>query len=140
MRQLAATISLVPTAVRWLLTAGFVALIVVLSITPDRQQAGDTVFDWLVTNTSTWLQKVLHVLVYALLTAMLFWATENLSSRRLRIILALGAAVALGAALEWYQLRVPGRFGNLTDILLNSAGAIIGLVAALLLLKTISPA
>ena len=134
MRRVATTISLVPTAVRWLLTAGLVALIVVLSITPDRQQAGDTVFDWLVTNTSTWLQKTLHVLVYAILAAMLFWTMESIPSRRLRIVLALAGAIALGAALEWYQLRVPGRFGNLTDILLNSAGAIIGLVAALLLL------
>ena len=134
MRRVAATISMVPTALRWLLTAGLVALIVILSITPDRQQAGDTVFDWLVANTSTWLQKTLHVIVYATLTAMLFWAFESIGSRRLRMVLALTGAIALGAALEWYQLRVPGRFGNLTDILLNSAGAVIGVVAALLLL------
>ena len=134
MRQLAATISLVPSAVRWLLTAGFVALIVVLSITPDRQKAGDTVFDWLVTNTSTWLQKIFHVVAYAALAGMIFWAAEHIPSRRVRVAIALSGAIALGAALEWYQLRVPGRFGNLTDILLNSAGAILGLIAALLLL------
>lgn len=133
MNRAIATINAVPVAIRWLLTAAFVALIVVLSVTPDRSRPGDTVFHWLVTNTATWLQKVLHVLVYAALAALLVWALDSVESRRLRMMLALVAAVALGATLEWYQLRVPGRFGNIGDVLLNAGGAVIGLIAAMLL-------
>ena len=134
MTRALALISAVPVAIRWLATIVFVVLIVTLSITPDRGQAGDTVFHWLVTNTGTLLQKILHVLVYATLTGMLFWAMESIATRRLRIVLALGGAVLLGAALEWFQLRVPGRFGSVGDILLNAAGAILGLVVALFLM------
>jgi VanZ family protein len=134
MNRAIAAISAVPIGLRWLLTAAFVALTVVLSVTPAQTKPDDTVFHWLVTNTSTWLQNILHVLFYATLTAMFVWSMEGLASRRLRMILALVCAVAIGAVLEWYQLRVPGRFGNLGDVLLNAGGAVLGIIAAIFLL------
>ena len=133
MRKAITAISAVPVGVRWLVTVALVVVIVALSVTPDRHRPGDTVFHWLVVNTSTWVQKTLHVVVYALLAALLVWALDDVESRRVRLLLALVSAVGLGAALEWYQLRVPGRFGNVTDVLLNAAGAILGLIAATLL-------
>jgi hypothetical protein len=44
------------------------------------------------------------------------------------------AQKVLGVVLEWYQTTVPGRYGTITDILLNTVGIVAGLVIALFLL------
>jgi VanZ family protein len=38
--------------------------------------------------------------------------------------------VGFGAVVEWCQTRVPGRIGSLADVLLNAAGAALGLLVA----------
>ena len=43
-------------------------------------------------------------------------------------------ALVLEVALECYQAAVTGRYGSIIDILLNSAGTVPSLVAALFLL------
>jgi VanZ family protein len=50
-------------------------------------------------------------------------------------VLVLVATVGLGAMFEWQQTRVPGRFGSVADALLNTLGAVAGLIAAILLLQ-----
>ena len=124
----------VPGPVRWLVTIAFVALVIILSVTPGRDQTNDSVFVWLVVNTPTLLQKLLHVGVYALLAFLLAWALEDVGSRPVRFALAATVAIGLGATLEWYQTQVPGRFGTLLDVLLNAGGAVVGLLAAMLVL------
>jgi len=121
-----------PTIYRWLITLVFVGIVVVLSVTPGRFQAGDSVFVWLVANTPTLLQKIMHVAVYATLALLFMWALETVESQVSRIVLTLVLAVSLGVALEWYQTMVPGRFGTLVDVLLNISGAVAGVVTALL--------
>ncbi len=118
---------------RWLITLVFVGIVVVLSVTPGRYQAGDSVFVWLVANTPTPLQKIMHVAVYMALALLLMWALETVESRTSRIAWTLVLTFSLGAVLEWYQTMVPGRFGTIVDVLLNAVGAIVGLVAALLI-------
>lgn len=108
------------------MTLAFAILLVFLSVTPGTPEAGDGAFHWLVLNTATPLQKTLHVLAYAVMAVLLAWALDGLAGRCLRIGVALALAVALGAGLEWWQLWVPGRFGSVSDILLNAAGALAG--------------
>ena len=74
-----------------------------------------------------------HVACYATVAALWAWALEAIGAQALRIVLALVIAVALGAVLEWYQVSIPGRFGTLTDVLLDTLGAVLGLLVALLL-------
>ena len=62
------------------------------------------------------------------------WTLADIESRLARILLTLLCSVGLGAALEWYQTQVPGRFGTLVDVLLNVAGTVIGIVLAVLLI------
>ncbi len=124
----------VTVSVRWLITIAFGILVVILSVTPGRDQTDDSIFVWLIVNTPTLLQKLLHIAVYASLAFLLAWSLENVDPRPLRLAIALVLAVCLGAGLEWYQTIVPGRFGTVLDILLNAAGASIGLLAALLIL------
>ena len=123
----------VAAAFRWALALSVTALIVVLSITPGESKSGDSVFVWLVVNTPAPVQKLMHVACYATVAALWVWALESVQSRAVRFGLALFMAVALGAVLEWYQVRIPGRFGTVTDVLLDSFGALLGLLIALLL-------
>jgi len=123
----------VPIPYRWLVTLAFVTLTVVLSVTPGRAQPGDSIFAWLVVNTPTPVQKTLHIGVYAVLAMLWMWTFDALESNRLRIVLALTLTIGLGTSLEWYQTTVPGRFGTLTDVLLNIAGAVAGLLFILVL-------
>jgi glycopeptide antibiotics resistance protein len=122
-------------AARWILTVAFGALIITLSLTPDRYEEGDGVFHWLVANTRSPIQKMLHVGVYAFFTLMLAWTFERLATRRNRVLLSAVTAVLFGLLLELLQLFVPGRFGSLYDVILNSVGALAGVTVALLLSK-----
>ena len=80
------------------------------------------------------LQKLMHVAVYASLTFVWVWTLEEVGSHTVRLALAVAFTVILGATLEWYQTRVPGRFGTLLDVLLNIGGTILGVLAAILVL------
>ena len=124
----------IPPAYRWLITLAFVAILIVLSVTPGKSQAGDSMFIWLIANTPTLLQKLMHVFCYALLTGLWVWTLEAIESRVLRLALSLLLAVSLGGILEWYQTKVPGRFGSIVDVLLNAGGAVAGLLLAFVFL------
>jgi len=124
----------VPAAARWGVTLVFAGLIVALSVTPGIARPGDNAFVWIVVNTPEPLQKLMHVAVYAALALLWIWTLESVESRTLRVALAFLATIGLGAALEWYQTQVPGRFGSLFDVALNALGAIVGLALALLFL------
>ena len=120
-----------PIIYRWLITLVFVGIVVILSTTPGKGQPSDSIFVWLVANTPTLLQKIMHVAIYATLALLFMWALETIESRLTRIVLTLVLAFSLGIVLEWYQTMVPGRFGTILDVLLNISGAVVGVVAAL---------
>ena len=46
---------------RWVATLTLVGIIIALSITPGVPRPGDSLFEWLVINTATPVQKLLHV-------------------------------------------------------------------------------
>jgi len=124
----------IPLLYRCLVTLAFISVIVALSILPGRAEPGDSVFSWLVANTAPPLQKAMHVASYAALVVLWMWALEAVGSRTLRALLGVILAIGLGALLEWRQLHVAGRFGTLTDVLLNSVGAVVGLILAIVFL------
>ena len=78
--------------------------------------------------------KVLHFVAYAVLTVLLFCCWRA-TGRRPRLVAsvcyAATATIVYGMLLELYQLRVPSRDFQWSDILANCAGVVI---AALLLL------
>lgn len=120
-------------ASRWLLLVVYAGVLVGLSIAPGPEQPGDGAFRWLVANTSAPLQNGLHVFTYAVLSLMIVWSLGNSMTSRQRIVYAMIAATLFGAGLEWFQLSVPGRFGSIADIMLNTLGAVLGVVIAILL-------
>jgi len=122
----------VPPITRLLITLCFMGLLMAISIIPGRAQPGDSAFIWLVVKTPPLLQKVMHFCLYCLLTMLWIWTLDVIQSRPYRLAIAVTVAVCFGAALEWYQTMVPGRFGNIFDVALNAGGAILGLCIAIL--------
>ncbi|MFC5711458.1 VanZ family protein [Thalassorhabdus alkalitolerans] len=70
------------------------------------------------------IRKLVHLAAFGLL-AVFFWLA--LRGKRYQYILAWGLATAYGAIDEWHQTFVPGRDGVFSDVLINSAGALIAL-------------
>lgn len=123
-----------PFSIRWAITLLVVAIVIVLSVLPAQARPGDSVFVWLAASTPKLVQKLMHLMLYAALAWLLTWSLESIKPVWLRLTIAFLLTVGMGAALEWYQTRVPGRFGTLLDVFLNTFGVIIGLIAAILLL------
>ena len=124
----------IPVAYRWAATLLFIGIIIGLSVTPGVERADDNLFSWLFANTAPPMQKVLHVVTYAMLAVLWMWTLAGIESLPQRVALSFTLALVLGVALEWYQTTVPGRYGSIIDILLNTAGIVAGLVIALFFL------
>ena len=120
--------------VRVVITLCFMALLTIASVIPGSAEPGDSVFIWLVAKTPTLLQKSLHVCLYATLVVLWAWTLDAIQSKARRLVIAVTIAVCFGAAMEWFQTKVPGRYGTIVDVILNAAGALLGLVAAIFLL------
>ena len=79
----------------------------------------------LATDLGTWdtiLRKIAHVMEYAILGALLTRAVR-------RPGLALALAVSYAASDEVHQLFVEGRHGSPLDVLIDTAGALAGVIA-----------
>ena len=73
-------------------------------------------------------QNALHVPAYAALAWSWCWALGAwLPVPVARAIAACSIASAYGVFDEWHQSFVPGRYASLTDVILNVAGAVLGI-------------
>lgn len=121
---------------RLIVVALLVAGIVAISVAPGEPGADDGAFSWIVFKTPTFLQKFLHVGVYAVLALLLASVLIYWAERRIALAATVIVCALLGACLEWVQRGVPGRYGTLGDILLNICGATLGTVAAAILMDS----
>ena len=110
------------------------ALLMLVSLIPGHPKPGDSAFISLIANTPTLIQKVLHVCLYGVLALLLAWTLEGIQPRTYRFLIALIIAVTFGAVMEWCQTKVPGRFGTVYDVALNTIGAALGLLVAVFIL------
>ena len=85
----------IPVAYRWTITLLFVGFIIGLSVTPGVERPDDNLFSWLFANTAPLVQKVLHVITYAVLAALWMWTLAGIESLPRRM--ALSFALALRA-------------------------------------------
>lgn len=75
------------------------------------------------------VRKTAHALEYAVLGAFAAgWIYDEKRRRGINILWAWLAAAVYAATDEIHQLFVPGRSGQLTDVLLDSAGALAGVL------------
>jgi hypothetical protein len=82
------------------------------------------VFYWV----SPSVQNALHVPAYAALAGAWRWALG--AWLRVPVVRAIGACViasAYGVFDEWHQSFVPGRYASLADVILDVAGAVVGI-------------
>ena len=117
---------------RLFLPVAYMLMIYGLSSVPDTgapETALQRVLQWV---SPSW-QNLLHIPLYAGLCFAWFWALAGAPlSFKQRSCIAATIAVAFGGFDEWHQLAVPGRFGSLTDLLLNGAGVLLCVVGVAL--------
>lgn len=108
---------------RFLCPLAYMLAIYGLSSIPDTgapETALQTAFQWV----SPTLQNLLHIPLYAGLCYVWFWALSGMNHSVLeRCFGAIAVTVVFGVFDEWHQMIVPGRYGSLTDMMLNSLGA-----------------
>jgi len=70
------------------------------------------------------VKKSGHMLIFGILAVLWWRALDTVPSLRPRALWwALGLTIAYAVADEWHQTFVPGRHGNMVDVLIDSAGA-----------------
>jgi len=119
---------------RIVLTLCFMAMLMLVSLIPGQPKPGNSAFIGLLASTPTLVQKSLHVFLYGVFALLLVWSLDGIQSKPYRFLIAWVIAVLFGAAMEWFQTKVPGRFGTLYDVVLNTAGAALGLLVAAFIL------
>lgn len=84
------------------------------------------------------VRKAAHFSVYFLLGATLkIWHLQiDFKNKWLNTFLPFGIGVLYAVSDEIHQLFVMGRSGQITDVLLDSAGVLIGTLLALLVVKS----
>ncbi len=117
----------IPKRVLWVITVAYAALLAAVSLLPS----GTGPLSGWDTAISPTLQNLLHVPAYAALVALIAWALGRPTLLRLGLVAL--ACCAFGGLLECAQATIPGRFGSVTDTLLNVAGAAAGLPVVLAL-------
>lgn len=78
------------------------------------------------------LRKGAHMAVFGILALLAHWALSGTlpdQSARRHALLAFGIAVVYAITDEWHQTFVPTRCGAFTDVLIDSMGAALALLA-----------
>jgi VanZ family protein len=101
-------------------------LIFVESSIPMDGGPGDIKF---LTDLNPDIQNLLHIPLYACLSFLWVRAFSRLRVNSAKgVVLALFITILYGCLDEVHQTFVPGRYGGLMDIYLNTVGAVIGIV------------
>lgn len=86
-----------------------------------------------------WIRKSAHFLEFFVLGALLFGAFAFLRPR-VQTLAALGSGAVFAALDEWHQFFVPGRSAQFSDVVLDTAGVLVGVLFAWLLKNCIKKA
>ena len=76
------------------------------------------------------VRKAAHMSEYAVLALLIFQALTAFDRKKNRGCMALGITAAYAVTDEFHQLFVPGRSGQVRDVLIDSCGAAIGVLIA----------
>jgi VanZ family protein len=102
-------------------------LIHLLSSIPDHgapQNLAERLLQWATPE----LQNLLHIPLFGGLAATWYWALRPMVRNRLALpLVVFTITIAYAFFDEWHQLRVPGRYGSLTDVALDVVGIVLAL-------------
>jgi VanZ family protein len=108
----------VEVLLRWLAVILWMGAIFVLSSIPSIATPFEGGYDFT-------FKKFAHVVVYGILTALLFGALRiHIKHKGYALLTAVLLAVLYGFSDEWHQTFVPGRKGTLRDAAINAVGAV----------------
>ncbi len=112
----------IPRAARVTAAALWALAVLALSLLPSRYFAGTAEIACI-----PGADKIVHGLIYSVLTALLLWATTlpDQPRRFRRYSFAAAAAVAFGLLMEWLQHFTGFRSMDLLDALANTVGAFV---------------
>ena len=122
--------SLAGRAIRWIPAVIEATLLFLLSSRPDLTFAQDPLLDLVV-------RKVGHAVAYGVLAVLVAWARNRGPDEERSVVLLLVAVYAITD--EIHQSFVPGRSGAITDVLVDTAGAVAGLGLRALAARRRSP-
>ncbi len=104
---------------------GIFALSSVPGVIPDDAPAPYQIFNWV----PPAIQNLLHIPVYAGLAFLWRWYLAVPLRPLVAVLMALLITISYGIFDEWYQSFVPGRYSSFTDVVFNSIGAGLGVLA-----------
>jgi len=106
-------------------TLAYMAVIFIVSSIPGDKNANSHNF---IACINPNIQNFLHLPVYGILSCLWLCTLKNKFPFKISIILALIITIVYGIFDEFHQSFVPGRCASLTDITLNTFGAILGAI------------
>lgn len=83
------------------------------------------------------IRKAAHATEFALLAMLLYNFIKSVYRNRFAVLISLPLTVLYAVTDEIHQLFVPGRACRFTDVLIDSAGAVLGTLAAVIIYKLI---
>ena len=84
------------------------------------------------------VRKTAHMTEFAILSILLFvWLGLWEMGMWRRAAIAFAATAVYGASDEFHQLFVPGRAGRVSDVMIDSTGALAGVIIFMLLVKVV---
>lgn len=90
--------------------------------------------DWAVDTVTVLVRKAAHLSTYAVLGGLFFWALRNKKlSLKNTAVFSVILAFAYAITDEVHQVFVPARSGQVSDVLLDTIGAILGVALVLLI-------
>jgi glycopeptide antibiotics resistance protein len=115
-----------PNAIKIILTSIYMLLLLAGSMIPMDRQIKGLQF---VIDLKPAIQNLLHIPMFAILSFLFLLILRGFQienwKRNAIVLLSSGL---FGLINEIIQISIPGRYGGLTDILLNFAGAVLGIV------------
>jgi VanZ family protein len=117
----------------WALAAAliYMALLHRLSSIPGKVEM-EGVLDVVYFSLTPTIQNLLHIPAFAVLALLWSHVLPTTLGGAVSVLLLTGG---YGAYDEWFQLGVPGRYGSLTDWVLDLFGALVGIALYRLLVK-----
>ena len=115
---------LISSARNYKLPIFFMAAIFILSSIPGIENGGIFVF---VVHLNLILHNLLHIPLYGILQILWLRSLTRIGKKGFALIsISFGITISYGIFDEFHQMFIPGRYGSLSDILLNVIGACIG--------------
>ncbi|MBR6044585.1 MAG: VanZ family protein [Ruminococcus sp.] len=113
-------------------TSGFFVDLICDHIVPGFDERSPAQQDEIRHNITVAVRKGAHFSAYALLGALAFGACGFIERKKLRSAAAVGSACLFSATDEFHQTFVPGRSGEVRDVIIDTCGAAFAVAVILL--------